>query len=137
MASKITLDIKKKIVELSNKGLKQKEIVKIIQEEFGIDISQQAVSYVLKTAKQEILKLDYDVKTISSEDIQTKILVAINELLEQLPTFLNSRNYPEILKTIMETYLKIKELENLKITNQNLVGIKIEFTNQKEDGKEN
>lgn len=141
MASKIDVEIKKKIIDFYNKGIKQKEIATIIKNEYGIDISQQAISYILKTAKQEILKLDYDIQTISNEDIQAKIFVAIKDLMEKLPVFINARNYPEVLRTLVDAYLKIKELENIKITNQNLVGIKIEFTNKNEgnndDGKDN
>lgn len=129
MASKISIETKKKIIELYNKGVKQKEIASIIKNEYGIDISQQAISYILKTAKQEILRLEYDIQTISNEDIQAKIFAAIKDLLEKLPIFLNTRNYSEVLKTLVEAYLKIKEFENIKITNQNLVGIKIEFVN--------
>lgn len=134
---KLKDDIKKEIIELYNNGTSQTKIVEYLKEKYNIDISQQAISNMIKNYKDKSIVIKDNIIEIDNKIIENKIYQVLKELLEKLPIFLSQKNYSDILKSILNAYIELRKLESEPIVNNNLVGVKIEFIKDNNNNEPN
>lgn len=134
---KLKDDIKKEIIELYNNGTSQTKIVEYLKEKYNIDISQQAISNMIKNYKDKSIVIKDNIIEIDNKIIENKIYQVLKELLEKLPIFLSQKNYGDILKSILNAYIELRKLESEPIVNNNLVGVKIEFIKDNNNNEPN